>query len=201
MTDKKPNIPILILAAGASKRMGERVKQLLPWNNTTLLENAMAQAEAAQTEDVFVVLGANQDFIKKQTQLADEICIYNENWASGMGSSIVAGVEHLLSLSKEFDGVLVMLADQPLVDTEYLNRIITTWGKAKATITATGYENGLGVPAMFDKQHFPELLKLTKDYGARDIINDSNIKIMNPKGKEMDIDTWQDYQELIKQMK
>ncbi len=69
MTDKKPNIPILILAAGESKRMGERVKQLLPWNNTTLLENAFRQATESQVEDVFVVLGANNEFIKKQTQV------------------------------------------------------------------------------------------------------------------------------------
>jgi molybdenum cofactor cytidylyltransferase len=201
MTDNKPNIPILILAAGASKRMGERVKQLLPWKNTTLLENALTQAKESKVEDVFVVLGANEEFIKKQTQLPDEVCIYNENWNTGMGSSIVAGVKHLLSLSKEYEGVLVMLADQPFVDTSYLNEIINSWGKTTATITATGYENGLGVPAMFDKCHFPELLKLTKDYGARNIIDDSNIKIINPGGKEMDIDTWQDYQKLIKRMK
>lgn len=201
MTDNKPNIPILILAAGASKRMGERVKQLLPWKNTTLLENALTQAKESQVEEIYVVLGANEEFIKKQTQLPDDICIYNENWSSGMGSSIVAGLQHLLSISNEYDGVMVMLADQPLIDTDYINKVIQTWGKARATITATGYENGLGVPAMFDKIHFSELLKLTKDYGARDIINDSNIKIMNPQGKEMDIDTWQEYQELVKTIK
>lgn len=199
--DKKPSIPILILAAGESKRMGERVKQLLPWKNTTLLENALAQASKSQVEEVYVVLGANEEFIKKQTQLPDDICIYNENWSNGMGSSIVAGLQHILSLPKDYDGVLVMLADQPLIDAEYLDKVIRTWGKAKTTITATGYENGLGVPAMFDKCHFPELLKLTKDYGARNIINDSNIKIINPQGKEMDIDTWQDYQELVKLIK
>ena len=82
-----------------------------------------------------------------------------------------------------------------------MDKVIHTWGKTRATITATGYENGLGVPAMFDKCHFPELLKLNKDYGARNIINDSNIKIINPEGKEMDIDTWQDYQELVKLIK
>lgn len=200
MTNGKPNIPILILAAGESKRMGERVKQLLPWNNTTLLENALAQAQASQVTDVFVVLGANEDFIKKQTQLPDDICIYNENWSNGMGSSIVAGLQHLLALPQEYDGVLVMLADQPLIDSAYLDRIIETWGKARATITATAYENGLGVPAMFDKCHFTELQKLTKDYGARNIINDSNITIINPQGKEMDIDTWQDYQDLIQKL-
>ena len=199
--DKKPNIPILILAAGASKRMGERVKQLLPWKNTTLIENALTQARESHDEEVFVILGANEEFIKKQTQLPDQSCVYNENWSNGMGSSIVAGLQHLLSLSKEYDGVLVMLSDQPLIDTEYLNKIIDTWGKTSATITATGYENGLGVPALFDKCHFPELLKLTKDYGARHIINDSNIKIINPQGKEMDIDTWQDYQVLVKRIK
>lgn len=199
--DKKPSIPVLILAAGESKRMGERVKQLLPWKNTTLLENALAQARESQVEDVYVVLGANEEFIKKQTQLPNDICIYNENWSNGMGSSIVAGLQHILSLPKEYDGVLVMLADQPFIDAQYLDKVIHTWGKARATITATGYENGLGVPAMFDKCHFPELLKLNKDYGARNIINDSNIKIINPKGKEMDIDTWQDYQELVKLIK
>ena len=198
--DKKPNIPILILAAGESKRMGERVKQLLPWQNTTLLENALTQARESQVEEVYVVLGANEEIIKKQTQLPDDSCIYNENWSNGMGSSIVAGLKHIMSLSKDYDGVLVMLADQPLIDAAYLDKIIDTWGKARATITATGYENGLGVPAMFDKCHFPELLKLTKDYGARNIINDSNIKIVNPQGKEVDIDTWQDYQVLVKRL-
>ncbi|GAB5473519.1 MAG: molybdenum cofactor cytidylyltransferase [Maribacter sp.] len=200
MKNGKPSIPILILAAGESKRMGERVKQLLPWKNTTLLENALAQARASQVEEVFVVLGANDEFIKKQTQLPDDICIYNENWSNGMGSSIVAGLKHLLSLPVEYDGMLVMLADQPLIDAAYIDQVIDTWGKARATITATGYENGLGVPAMFDKCHFTELLKLTKDYGARHIINDSNIKIINPQGKEMDIDTWQDYQNMIQQL-
>ena len=200
MMDKKPNIPILILAAGESKRMGRRVKQLLPWKNTTLLENALTHAKESQVEDIYVVLGANEEFIKMQTQFPDDICIYNENWSNGMGSSIVAGLQHILSLPKDYDGILVMLADQPFIDGEYLDKIINTWGKARATITATGYENGLGVPAMFDKCHFPELLKLTKDYGARNIINDSNIKIINPQGKEMDIDTWQDYQELVKKL-
>lgn len=200
MKNGKPNIPILILAAGESKRMGERVKQLLPWQNTTLLENALAQARESQVEEVYVVLGANDEFIKKQTQLPEDICIYNENWSNGMGSSIVAGLQHILSLPEDYDGVLVMLADQPLIDAAYLDQVIDTWGKARATITATGYENGLGVPAMFDKCHFTELLKLTKDYGARHIINDSNIKIINPQGKEMDIDTWQDYQNMIQQL-
>lgn len=201
MMDKKPNIPILILAAGESKRMGARVKQLLPWKNTTLLENALTQARESQVDEVYVVLGANEEIIKKQSQLPDDNCIYNEHWSNGMGSSIVAGLQHIMSLSKEYDGVLVMLSDQPLIDAQYLDKIIDTWGKTSATITATGYENGLGVPAMFDKCHFTELLKLTKDYGARNIINDSNIKIVNPHGKEMDIDTWQDYQELVKRMK
>jgi len=107
------NIALLILAAGESRRMGNKIKQLLPWKNTTLLGNAINQAKKTEVRDIFVVLGANIKEIK--TTLDDEsiTILENNNWKSGMGSSIVTGIRHLNSSNHKYDGALVILTDQP----------------------------------------------------------------------------------------
>ena len=53
-----PKTAILILAAGESKRMGEP-KQLLPYNNSTLLLHSIEQANNIKFADVFIVIGAH----------------------------------------------------------------------------------------------------------------------------------------------
>ncbi|TMM57343.1 nucleotidyltransferase family protein [Maribacter algarum] len=197
--DEKSNIAILVLAAGESSRMGEKVKQILPWKDTTLLGNALEQAKTSMVDAIFVVLGAYEEKIMAEVQLESIAIIKNHNWKDGLGSSIAAGIEHFSSKALSFDALLIMLADQPLIDSNYLNKMMGNWRGNPSKIITTQYESRMGVPAIFGKEYFTELQKLNKDFGAKDIIasHKDAILALNPEGKEIDIDSWETYQEIL----
>ncbi|MDT0607567.1 nucleotidyltransferase family protein [Croceitalea rosinachiae] len=193
--EKNNNIAVLILAAGASTRMGQS-KQLLPWGETTLLNHAIAQANYV-SEHIFVVLGANKDSIEKT--LSNEVSvIFNPSWKQGMGTSIAVGVSKIQK-GHLFDALLIMLGDQPLLDGSYLNELNQLFGTSKNRIVATSYGDKNGVPAFFHNSLFNELRKLSKDYGARSLMQRhvQYLSSLNPNGKEIDIDTPETYNQLL----
>lgn len=192
-------IAIVLLAAGSASRMGA-VKQLLPWKETTLLENAIQQARASDAVEVVVVLGARAAQIKAGIATTDVPIIENEQWKSGMGSSISRGVDFLVNESGHIDGILVMLCDQPLIDSRYLNRMMSEFSKTDTGIIATAYEKRAGVPALFHKDFFSQLLRLNDEFGARELIavNSGNCIALAAGNKVADIDTKKDYHALIR---
>src|SRR5680860_1232621 len=99
------NIAIVILAAGASSRMGQ-AKQLLPWEDTTLLGNAIRKAKASDANSVIVVLGANAESIRMEISESQIIIIENPIWASGLGTSIARGTCLLYTSPSPRDGLL-----------------------------------------------------------------------------------------------
>lgn len=187
---------ILILAAGSSSRMG-KPKQLLPYKNTTLLGNAIEQAQKSSANAMFCVLGANAKIIKTSIEKHQIETIYNPNYKDGLSSSIVTGIDYLST--KNFDAVLIMLADQPNVDSKYLNELIKTFEENLSKIISSSYNENLGVPAIFPKKYFVELLKLKGDKGAKDLLKKYQTEIITMKPFDLiDIDTKKDYQNLIK---
>lgn len=194
------DIAIVILAAGASSRM-QRIKQLLPWGKGTLLGNAIKVASQSNSKAVYVVLGANAEAIR--TQITTEVeWVENSNWAKGMGTSISCAMNYLKQTKEVFDGVLLMVCDQPLIDTDYLNKMITFFKSSKNGIVATAYKNKSGVPALFPKMYFKKLANLDGNLGAQEILaeNSNNIININPKGKEGDLDTWDEYKQALKKI-
>ena len=192
------DIAILILAAGASSRM-QQCKQLLPWGNTTLLGNSITMARATRAGCILAVLGANADKIAKETDLAGIDHILNPTWESGLGNTLALGASFLVESGRNFDGILVMLSDQPLIDTEYLNLLISRFKEGKKNIIATQYGNGAGVPAIFRSTYFSELLGLNKDFGAKKLLAKykGDVLRIDPLGKAVDVDTFEDYQKLV----
>ncbi|RDY61584.1 nucleotidyltransferase family protein [Flagellimonas nanhaiensis] len=191
------SIAILILAAGSSSRMGDEIKQLLPWKNSTFLGHAIAQAKQV-TDSTYVVLGANMDLIKRKLPQGTST-IENPNWKNGMGSSISIGVEYILKQTRDLDGLLIMTVDQPLLDAEYLNEMIANFKTKEYKIVATSYGKRAGVPAIFHKSMLKELISLHQDYGAKHVISENiaQTKMMSASGKEIDIDTLTDYHNII----
>lgn len=188
------DIAVLILAAGESKRMGEP-KQLLPWKDGTLLENAIKTARASNTSDIFVVVGSNSDDIKATILQEEIVVLENLNWKNGLGSSISRGVTHLMESNKQYKGVLILLCDQPFISSTYLNQIIGLFEKNEEKIIATDYGKKAGVPALFGKTFFSELRRLNDDFGAKNILeeNKEDLVRINPKGNQLDLDTPEDY--------
>ncbi|MDO6675313.1 nucleotidyltransferase family protein [Tenacibaculum sp. 1B UA] len=189
---------ILILAAGNASRMG-KIKQLLSYKNTTLLEWTIEQAQKSVIKNVFCVLGANKETIEKElTTNAIEI-IYNPNYKNGLSTSIVIGIDFLQK--HNFDSALIMLADQPHITSEYLNSLIEVSKNNPSKIITSSYQGSLGVPTVFPKGYFSDLLNLKGDKGAKNFLleNNNNIIKINSSQNLLDIDTPEDYQYLLKQ--
>lgn len=197
MQNSDKNIAILILAAGSASRMGE-LKQLLPWKDSTLLGNTITTANSCSTH-VFVVVGAKGEVVKKEIN-EETIFIDNENWEMGLGTSIACGVQYLIHSEVHYDACLIMLADQPFIDVAYVSNIIKVHNENSKGITATSYKNRVGVPAIFDSKYFVALSQLSGDNGAKEIleIHINDVQSIDPKGKTLDIDTKEEYQNILK---
>ena len=190
-------ITVIILAAGSASRM-KTAKQVLAFENTTLLGKVITQAQASAADDVIVILGAFAEKIKERIAGYKITIIENKRWETGLGSSIAAGIKHLRRQKKDPMGILIMLADQPLIDTAYLNRMIDLFMKNNR-IVATKYTKNYGVPAVFPPSCFEKLATLDQDFGARHILNDpeSEVIALDAGDKTMDIDTPEDYEAVV----
>ncbi|WP_419211584.1 nucleotidyltransferase family protein [Maribacter sp. X9] len=193
------HIAVLIMAAGASKRM-DGIKQLLPWKTSNFLLETIKTVKESNATSIHVVLGANADSIIDQCNLEEQNVelIINPDWSLGLGKSIALGVKKLTEKKHIPDGILICLADQPLLSTEYLNSVITSYTKQPSKIVASIYRNRAGVPALFPKFFYPNLVLLEGDQGAKNILEDINneIIVLNAHGQLTDIDTKDDYDQL-----
>ncbi len=193
------NIAVVILAAGQSSRM-KQAKQLLPWGHSTLLGTAIKEALQSSSEKVCVVLGAKAATIQMQFKSTEVSWILNKNWNKGMGSSISCAINYLLQSNMNYDGILIMLCDQPLIDADYINKMIATFKRSNKGIVATAYKHSNGVPVLFDKKYLEDLSSLEGNIGAKQIItaNSNDVIAINPNGKEKDLDTMEEYKQALK---
>ncbi len=189
---------ILILAGGESKRMGF-AKQLLPWKNSNLLGNAIQQGLASNADAVFVVLGARYQEIKQSIDHFSITIVENNQWESGMGTSIACGINYILNDSIHYESIIISLSDTPFIDKNHFNSLINTLAQSDKKIIATKSNSIIGVPAIFSSKHIKELLLLDDDRGAKQIIkrHKEDVFIIDIDKKGQDIDTMEDYKRLL----
>jgi molybdenum cofactor cytidylyltransferase len=183
-------IAILIIAAGASRRLGQP-KQLVPFRDTFLLNQIIQECQASEVGTIYIVLGANAEQI--QPRLSDDLSIfYHKNWSQGMGTSIAFGIKQLIS--KDYDGVIIVLGDQPFFSSFLLKKITQKRTETNGKIILSEYEKGMGPPSFFEKSLFSELSMLKGDLGAKTMIKKYKEEVQRisfPKGY-IDIDTPED---------
>jgi len=191
------NTGLIILAAGGSSRMGEP-KQLLPFEGKTFLQCTIDAALGSLVTSKVVVLGADKDEIKK-TFRADTIpVIHNPEWEKGMASTMQKGLGYLTKY-KVPDQIIILLCDQPFVHSGILDALIETQKATGKGIVACKYSETLGVPVLFTKKYYPEMLALKGSDGAKKLIYahlDDVAEVDFPKGA-VDIDTYEDYELLM----
>lgn len=197
MTENR-NVKIggLLLAAGGSSRLGQP-KQLLRFNGKTLLRQAAEAMAASICDPIVVVLGAETARSAEEIETLTVAACFNENWKSGMSSSIKIGLAKLAEIAPEIDAVLISLCDQPYVTAEMLNRFGEKFAASCASVIAAKYNGIAGVPALFSRELFGELSRLEGDKGARDLIRShSYIEIVDLPEAAYDIDTPDDESKL-----
>jgi molybdenum cofactor cytidylyltransferase len=188
------NIPILLLAAGSSSRMGQS-KQLLAIQGKTLIRRMAEICLSAETGKVIVVLGANENEHRKEIQDLPVIILLNPDWDKGMGTSIKAGVKYITSQLHASAGVIISVCDQPHLTARHLIQLTQQFVFDKELIIASTYAGVQGVPALFDAFYFSSLLKLESGEGAKKVIQKNSqavIELPFPEGA-IDLDTIADY--------
>lgn len=194
-----PQVGLILLAAGESKRMG-KPKQLLSYRGNSLIRHAATEAIASDCEPVIVVLGAYGDRLTPELdKLSVHIC-RNLQWQQGMSSSISTGVKALLELKSDLDAAIVALVDQPLITSKTYNRLIKRYRETKLRAIASIYTETIGVPALFDCSLFNELSGLEGKGGAKQLLRSYTNPQHNLTVPEaaIDLDTPNDYQQLLK---
>lgn len=184
----------IILAAGASTRMGEP-KQLLPLAGRPLLLRAVDAALASSAWPVVVVLGAHAEKIRPLLARLPVLVVENPAWPEGMASSIRTGVAILQQFSRSLDAALVALCDQPAFNTAVIERLVATQRATSRSIVASRYLGRNAAPALFLRPHFPALTALTGEEGARSLLNASPDLVATIDAPELaqDLDTPSDY--------
>lgn len=168
MSGEKTKIEVLIMAAGASRRLGQP-KQLLEYKGETLLRRISKEALKAQIGNLTVVLGFDHINIKKEiTDLKLDVFI-NEEWEEGLGASIRNGLKHVLNKNPQTDAILLSMVDQPFIDATHLKKLVNAYNAARQMIIASAYSGTFGVPVLIDCFYFDMLKELKGDEGGKKI--------------------------------
>ena len=163
------SVAAVVLAAGGSIRFG-KPKQLAIFQGEPLVRRIVTAAKDAGCAPVVVVVGASAAQITPALAGLSVSIIEHPNWSNGLGSSIAVGVKHATRITADLDAAILLACDQPFVNAVMLRQLIQMYLENKKPIVASAYAETLGVPALFDRSCFGDLLQLTGDSGAKGII-------------------------------
>lgn len=184
-------MPAIILAAGASRRLGQP-KQLVRIGSETLLERTVRLVREFGANPVFVVLGAHRETIVGAVDLSHIQTIVNPHWEQGIASSIHAGLQVLQRSAPAAAGALLLVCDQPRLTVKHLNELADSFEQNdQSAIVASEYAGVAGIPAIFPASQFPELFALEGDTGARQVLRNPKCAMITVhfEGGEIDVDS------------
>jgi molybdenum cofactor cytidylyltransferase len=186
-------VSAVVLAAGMGRRMAT-VKQLLPLGGKALLEYVLDAVRAAQVWEIVLVLGFEADEIRRRVPLGAAKVVTNGAYREGMASSLRAGIS---AVDPSSDAALIVLADQPFVRTDTINRLIAE----PCAIAIPTYNGKRGNPVRIGRSLFPEVIQLSGDTGCRALFSAHAGEIVevpvDDPGILIDFDTEQDLNSAI----
>jgi molybdenum cofactor cytidylyltransferase len=156
----------LVLAAGASTRMGEN-KMLLEVGDETLLRRAVRGALAGGLDPVVVVLGHDADRARRELAALPCRIALNGEPARGLGSSLATGVA---ALPADTDAAVVVLPDMPRVTAEMIAALVARWRDTGAPLVVSEYGGTVAPPVLYARRLFPELAALDGEGAGKAII-------------------------------
>lgn len=156
-------IAAIVLAAGQSSRFGGP-KQLARVHGKALLEQTLEALRASCIDDVVVVLGAHRQEIEREIRFDRERVVVNPDWASGMSTSIQAGLRAI-----DTAAALIVLGDQPFVAARTIDLLVDTHRRTRARAVIPTYHGVRGNPVLVDRSLFAEMMTLRGDAGFRAI--------------------------------
>ena len=186
-TTASPALHAAVLAAGPSTRFGSP-KQLVRLGGAPLVHQVAARAAAVAGQSVTVVLGAHAREVAPAMRQSAATVVVNRDWKEGLASSIRTAVR---TAPPRCDGLLLLLCDQPAVTADDLRRLYVAWRRHPVLITTALYGGTPGLPALFPRWAFSDLLELRGDRDARLVLRrnvDQLVRVPMPNAG-VDLDT------------
>jgi CTP:molybdopterin cytidylyltransferase MocA len=160
----------ILLAAGASRRMGEP-KPLLRWGGTTLLAWEIAELMRSQVDDIVVVTGADAEAVRRALGEGARYCVFNQRWPQGRATSLARGARSLLEGGRARpDSVVVMNVDQP-TRADIVDRLLDALQRGGAEAVQPSYQGKAGHPVVLRGSLLPELAAVSEStLGLRGVL-------------------------------
>jgi molybdenum cofactor cytidylyltransferase len=194
--EKQSGVAAVVLAAGMSRRMGTP-KQLLRIGGETILQRTLKNVRDSNVAEIILVLGHAADDVRKTIAIQDLKVVINPEYQQGMGTSLRKG---LAAVSADARAAIIVLADQPWVRAETLNRLVVCHQEGKPQILVPMYKGFRGNPVLLDRSVFAEVQALNGDVGCRAIFGDHTEGIVklpiDDPGILLDIDSRDDLESL-----
>jgi molybdenum cofactor cytidylyltransferase len=188
---RAPRIAAIIMAAGTSSRMGGRNKLLREIGGAPMIRRSAEAVLASAASPVIVVTGRDAEEMRAALAGLDVSFIHNEDFAAGMAGSLKTG---LGALPADTDGAVVVLGDMPYVTAGHIDRLIAAYDEDEGrTICVPTHDGKWGNPVLWSRRYFPEMLAITGDKGARELLHTYAEKLcevaMDDSGILKDFDT------------
>lgn len=188
MSDTRVTYVVLLLAAGESRRYGS-AKQLALVEGKPMIRHVLLNIMDPEAYQIVVVLGARSELIRPAIADMDIDIVENDLWASGISSSIHAGLSFIQKKLPERIGLVIVPGDQVMVNRDHINELLAGSAKYPGSIIATNYEGRPGVPVYFPRKEWSMLFELEGDEGAKQVLHTrSDIILLELPGATLDID-------------
>ena len=184
----------VVLAAGGSRRLGTP-KQLLPYRGTTVLGATLEVARGAGFDQLIVTLGGAAQAVRDTVSLDGADVVTVDDFGTGCSASLRVALGRV---HPDAAGIVLMLGDQPEVDTALVRRLLAEGSGSPVTVCR--YIDGIGHPFWLSRSVFGELAQLHGDKGIWKLIESGSVGVHELAADgtvPLDVDTWDDYRRLV----
>jgi len=184
-------VAALVLGAGRSHRMGEQNKLLASVGGVAMMQRVVDAALKAELVSTTVVTGWQAGEVRNLLRGRDVAFVHNADYQQGLAGSLKLG---LSSLAPDVDGVIILLADMPFINSVHINELLAEFNPAtERDIVAPIRDGRLGNPVIWSARYIPAMMKLEGDRGARPLLDEFAASVWEvPMGDDaifMDVDT------------
>jgi molybdenum cofactor cytidylyltransferase len=194
-----PRIAAIILAAGESKRFGDRPKQLLDWHGRSFVQIAVDNAIEAGLDPIIVVIGSHAAEVRSSIGNRKVVIVENKDWSHGQSTSVRSGIQ---ALPNDINAALFMPIDQPNLSPQIIRTIADTCRSTGKPIVVANVNGKRTTPTLFDRSLFADIISIEGDRGPRELIDrdpERTSKVEIDPQAAVDIDTLADYNRLVKE--
>lgn len=157
----------ILLAAGESRRMGAVNKLTLPVAGQPLLRRTAETLLQAGLRELVAVVGYQQQTVRELLHGLSLRIVENENYAEGQMTSVHCGMG---ALQQTCDGVLICLADLPLLAVDDLRRLTDAFANCPTSVLVPTYQGERGNPIVLAYQHRQRILAGDRNLGCKRLI-------------------------------